>query len=136
MNSSNKRFIVIGLLIGCSLILLFSVIILVFFFIPLYREYSVYQIIHVERIDRLRILLCEPFSTETTPEEIISKLEEMGDITVAGNNITDPNLSIVFNEPRLKEIYGRFTITFHDGQYVGASIPAGFEKIEVICSYR
>jgi hypothetical protein len=104
--------------------------------VSIIEDFDARQTKHEIRVENLYKLLCEPFSTETTPEEIISKLEEIGDITVAGNDITDPNLSIVFNEPRLNEIYGRFTITFHDGKYVGASIPTGFEKIEVICSYR
>lgn len=104
--------------------------------IPIIEDFDAKQTKHEIRVENLRELLCEPFNTETTPEEIISKLEDVGDITVAGNDVTDPNLSIVFNEPRLNEIYGRFTITFHDGKYMGASIPAGFENIEVICSYR
>jgi hypothetical protein len=126
-----KQYLLLAIFI-CILIILLGGLI----GIPIIEDFDAKQTKHEIRVENLHKLLCEPFNAETTPEEIISKLEDVGDITIAGNDVTDPNLSIVFNEPRLNEIYGRLTITFHDGKYMGASIPTGFENIEVICSYR
>ncbi|HRJ57445.1 MAG TPA: hypothetical protein PK152_07485 [Anaerolineales bacterium] len=126
-----KQYLLLAIFICVLLILLGSLI-----SIPIIEDFNEKQTEHDIRVENLHKLLCEPFNAETMPEEILSKLREVGDIVIAGNDTTDPNLSIVFNDSRLNEIYGRFTVTFHDGKYVGASIPTGFEKIEVICSYR
>lgn len=126
-----KQYLLLAIFICVLLILLGSLI-----SIRIIEDFSAKQTEHDNRVKNLHKLLCEPFNAETMSEEIISKLREVGDIAIAGNDTTDPNLSIVFNDSRLNKIYGRFTITFHDGKYVGASIPTGFEKLEVICSYR
>src|SRR5688572_24644616 len=116
MKISNKKFILTSLLIGCSLILLFFVIILTFVFIPFYREYSANQIAIAEQKANLRTLLCEEIKLGMIKEQVLSILEQKGQMSISAsnNNMPDSSLDIVYFDPILNEKYGRFKLIFRD----------------------
>src|SRR5690606_22324588 len=124
MKVSNKKIIFISLLIGCLLILLCFVITMGFSYASsLYRERSAYQIAHTERVNRLRILLCEEIQLGMTKEQVISILEQKGEIRVNGN-YDEPNLNLgfIYMDPALQEYYGPFDIVIDNNKYVSSSI--------------
>ncbi len=135
MQISNKKFMPKILLIGCALVLLFFLIILLLVVIPLYRERAAYQDIHTERVNRLQILLCKEIQLEMTKEQVISILEQKGEIRIHGN-YDEPNLNLgfIYMDPALQEYYGPFDIVIDNNRYVSGSISTGFESYEIICS--
>ena len=72
-----------------------------------------------------------------TKEQVIIILEEKGEMSINGN-YEGPNLNLdfVYLDQTLNEYYGRFYIIISDYKYVSSLMPVGFEKHEIICSFR
>ena len=130
---TNRRFIIWS----CFLIFTSFIIILLLASASLYREYSANQARLAERLDRLQLLLCEEIKLGMTKEQVIIILEEKGEMSINGN-YEGPNLNLdfVYLDQTLNEYYGRFYIIISDYKYVSSLMPVGFEKHEIICSFR
>lgn len=135
MKIANKKFVPKILPIGCALVLLFMLLMLLSVVIQLRRERAAYQVKQAELVNRLHILLCEEIQLGMTKEQVISILEQKGEIRIHGN-YDEPNLNLgfIYMDPTLQEYYGRFNMIIRDNKYFNSSIDTGFESYEIICS--
>ena len=133
MNIKNRRFIILS----CSLIFASFIIILVLASISIYGEYSTSQARRAERINRLRMLLCEEIKLGMSKDQVINILEQKGKIRINGN-YDEPNLNlgIVYVDSPLNEYYGSFDIVISDYKYVGSYISYFDDDYDTICSLR
>jgi hypothetical protein len=100
-----------------------------------YRESSTAQASWEKRTGNLHALLCEEIKLGMTKEQVISILEQKGELQISGN-YDEPNLNLgfIYVDPMLQEYYGSFDIVIDDNRYVSSSISTGFESYTIICS--
>lgn len=131
MNSPEIRLLFLSLIL---VVAPFAIAFLLIF-TPLYDKYSASKVERSERMDRLRILLCEEIKLGMIKDQVISILEQKGEIRINGNyDGPDLNLDFVYTDPALNKYYGRFNMVISNYKYISSSMPIGFEEYEMICS--